>query len=75
VILSKNSKAIKSVNEFVYLGRQSTERGIEIRKAKAWAALDSLSTVWKSTLSEKLKKQFFRATVESVLLYGLLPGL
>jgi exonuclease III len=72
VILSKNNKTIKSVNEFVYLGSniQSTERDIEIRKAKAWAALDSLSTVWKSTLSEKLKKQFFRATVESVLLYG-----
>jgi len=46
VISSKNNEAIKSANEFVYLGSniQSTERDIEIPKAKAWAALDSLNT-------------------------------
>ena len=41
-----------------------------IRILKAWSSLDQLRTIWKSTLPEQLKKGFFRAVVESVLLYG-----
>ena len=29
-----------------------------------------MNSVWKSNLSDKLKREFFRATVENVLLYG-----
>ena len=71
-IQSLDGTNIKSVKEFVYLGSniQSTERDIAIRKGKAWGALDALNKIWKSKLPDKLKRKFFRATVESVLFYG-----
>ena len=71
-IKSLDGKNIKSVNEFVYLGSniQSTERDIQIRKGKAWGALNSLNEIWKSNLSANLKRNFFKAAVESVLIYG-----
>ena len=64
--------SLKQVTEFTYLGSNiaSTERDIEIRISKAWTALDKLRTVWKSTLPDKLKREFFRAVVEPVLVYG-----
>ena len=43
---------------------------MKIRIAKAWSALNKMDIVWKSTLNRDLKISFFRATVESVLLYG-----
>ena len=48
----------------------SCEKDIRIRIAKAWAALNKLDKIWKSKLNVTLKMQFFRATVEPVLLYG-----
>ena len=36
----------------------------------AWSALNKMMKVWKSNLKNHLKVGFFRATVESVLLYG-----
>ena len=63
---------IKSVLDFTYLGSNiaSTEKDINIRIKKAWGAINSLNTIWKSTLTQKLKRDFFRAVVESVLTYG-----
>ena len=63
---------IKQQEEFVYLGSNiaSTKRDIEIRLGKAWGALDRLNKIWKSNLHANLKRDFFRATVESVLVYG-----
>ena len=61
------------INEdFKYIGSyiRSTKRDVNIRIAKAWAALNSMNTIWKSKLSTNLKRQFFRAAVESVLVYG-----
>ena len=71
-IKSKTNQDIKAVQEFTYLGSNiaSTKRDIEIRFAKAWSALNKLYKIWKSNLSPKLKRNFFRATVESVLLNG-----
>ena len=43
---------------------------MKIRIAKAWAALNKIDAVWKSDLSNDLKRSFFRATVESVMMYG-----
>ena len=40
------------------------------RKAQAWVALRKLGNIRKSDLSRKLKINFFRSTVESILLYG-----
>ena len=70
-IRTLNRTSLKRVNEFVYLGSNisSTERDVDIRIGKAWAALDKLKVIWKSNLPENLKRNFFRATVESVLIY------
>ena len=40
------------------------------RLAKAWAAIDRLSVIWKSDLTDKMKRSFFQAAVVSILLYG-----
>ena len=46
-------QALKLVDQFTYLGgnMSSTESDLNIRIAKAWIAIDRLSTVWKSDLS------------------------
>ena len=45
-------------------------RDISTRKALAWQAVNKISKIWKSKLSRKLKIQLFRATSETILLYG-----
>ena len=37
---------------------------------KAWTAVDRLSIIWKSDLTDKMKRSFFQAAVVSILLYG-----
>ena len=37
---------------------------------KAWTAIDRLSIIWKSDLTDKMKRTFFHAAVVSILLYG-----
>ena len=37
---------------------------------KAWTAIDRLSVIWKSNLTDKMKRSFFQAAVVSILLYG-----
>ena len=37
---------------------------------KAWAAIDRLSIIWKSDLTDKMKRSFFQVAVVSILLYG-----
>lgn len=71
-IKSANDKNIESVDDFLYLGSyiESTAHDIDVRKAKAWSALNKLSCIWKSNLPDYLKRRFFRSVVESVLLYG-----
>ena len=48
----------------------STEKDIDTRLTKAWTAIDKLSIIWKSDLTDKMKRSFFQAAVVSVLLYG-----
>ena len=36
----------------------------------SWIAIDRLSIIWKSNLSDKMKRSFFQAAVVSILLYG-----
>ena len=63
---------LKQVQDFKYLGSWIDQSGkdFNVRKAKAWAALNKLTTIWKSNLNRQLKVRFFRASVETVLLYG-----
>ena len=48
----------------------STKTDLYMRLAKAWTAIDSLSVIWKSDLTDKLKRSFFQAAIVSMLLYG-----
>ena len=55
-----------------YLGSwvDDSFKDINIRKALAWKALNSMSRVWTSSMNPGLKRRFFVATVESILIYG-----
>ena len=63
---------LKLVDKFTYLGSRvsSTEKDIDTRLTKAWTAIDMLSIIWKSDLTDKMKRSFFQAAVVSILLYG-----
>ena len=63
---------LKLVDKFTYLGSsvESTEKDIETRLTKAWIAISRLSIIWKSDLTDKMKRSFFQAAVTSILLYG-----
>ena len=63
---------LKLVDKFTYQGSsvESTEKDIETRLAKAWTAINRLSIIWKSDLTDKMKRSFFQAAVTSILLYG-----
>ena len=64
--------SLKLVDKFTYLGSSvsSTEKDIDTRLTKAWTAIDKLSIIWKSDLTDKMKRSFFQAAVVSILLYG-----
>ena len=63
---------LKLVNKFTYLGSSisSTEKDINTRLTKSWTAINRLSIIWKSDLTDKMKCNFFQAAVTSILLYG-----
>ena len=63
---------LKLVDKFTYLGSSvsSTDNDVSMRLAKEWIAIDRLSVIWKSDLSDKIKRNFFPAAIVSVLLYG-----
>ena len=71
-ISTRNGSALKLVDKFTYLGSSvsSTETDINTRLAKAWTAIDKLSVIWNSDLTDKIKRCFFQAAVVSILLYG-----
>ena len=53
--------SLKLEDKFTYLGScvSSTESDINIPLAKARNAIDRLSIMWKSDLSDKIKRDFF----------------
>ena len=62
---------LKLVDKFTYLGSSvsSTKKDIDTLLTKAWTAIDRLSIIWKSDLTDKMKCSFFQAVVVSILLY------
>ena len=64
--------SLKLVDKFTYLGSSvsSTEKDINTRLTKAWTAINRLSIIWKSDLTNKMKRSFFQAAVVSILLFG-----
>ena len=68
-ISTLNGSSLKLVDKFPYLESclWSTETDIDTRLAKARTANNRL---WKSDLTDKMKRSFFQAAVVSILLYG-----
>ena len=60
------------MEKFTNLGNSvsSTENDIDTRLTKAWMDIDRISIIWKSDLTDKMKRSFFQAVVVSILLYG-----
>ena len=71
-ISTLNSSSLKLVDKFTYLGSSvsSTETDIDMRLIKAWAAINKLSVIWKSDLTDKMKRSFFQAAIMSIMLNG-----
>ena len=71
-ISTLEGSSLELVDKFTYLGSNvsSTEKNIDTRLTKAWTAIKRLSIIWKSDLTDKMKRCFFQAAVVSILLYG-----
>ena len=72
IISTLEGTTLKLVDKFSYLGSSisSTEKDIKTRLTKAWTAINRLSIIWKSDLTDQMKRSFFQAVVTSILLYG-----
>ena len=62
-ISTLDGTSLKLVDKFTYLGSSvsSTEKDIDLRLTKAWTTIDRLSIIWKSDLTDKMKRSFFQA--------------
>ena len=71
-ITTLDGASLRLVDKFTYLGSSvsSTENDIDKRLTKAWTGIDRLSIIWKSDLTDEMKRSFFLAAVVSILLYG-----
>ena len=71
-ISTLDGTSLKRVDKSTYLGSSvsSIDKDIDTRLTKAWTAIDRLSIIWKSDLTDKMKRSFFQAAVVSILLYG-----
>ena len=65
-ITTLSSSSLKLVDKFTCLGSSvsSTEKDINTQRAKSWTAIDRISVIWKSDLTDKIKHGFFHATEE-----------
>ena len=72
VISTLDGIPLKLVDKFTYLGSSvsSTEKDIDTGLTKAWTAINRLSIIWKSDLTDKMKRSFFQEAVVSILVYG-----
>ena len=56
---------------YITVGHLVVDREREREKEReAWTAIDRLSIIWKSDLTDKMKRSFFQVAVVSILLYG-----
>ena len=71
-ISTLKSGPLKLVDKFTYVRSSvfSNEKDINTLLAKAWTAIDRLSVIWKTDLTDKIKRSFFPAAVVTILLYG-----
>ena len=59
-ISTLDGTSLKLVDKFTYLGSSvsSTEKDINTGLTKAWTAIDRLSIIWKSDLTDKMTRSF-----------------
>ena len=71
-ISTLDGSTLKLVDKFTCLGSSvsSTKKYIDMRIMKAWTAIDKLLVIWKSDLTDKMKRSFFQRAVVSIQLYG-----
>ena len=67
-----NESSLKLVDKFTYIGSSvsSIEVDSNTRLAKPWTAIDRISIIWSSDMTDKIKRCFFQGPVVSILLYG-----
>ena len=60
-ISTLDGNPLKLVDKFTYLRSSvsSTEKDIDTRLTKAWTAINRLSIIGKSDLTDKMKRSFF----------------
>ena len=70
-ISTRDGTSLKVIDKFTYLGSSvsSTEKDIDTRLTKAYTAIDRLSIIWKSDLTDKIKRSLFQEAVVSILTY------
>ena len=64
---------LKLVDKFTYLGSSvsSNKNEINTRLSQVWTVIERLSVIWKSDLTNAIKRSFFvQSAVVSILLYG-----
>ena len=71
-ISTLNGSSLNLVDKFTYLGSSvsSTETDIDTQLTKAWTAINRLSVIWNSDLTDKLRRSFFQAAIMLILQYG-----
>ena len=71
-ISTLNGNSLKLVDKFTYQGSSvsSIETDINMRLTKASIAINRLSVIRKSDLTDKIKRIFFQVAVVLILLYG-----
>ena len=71
-IFSLSGCSLKQMDKFTYLGSSalSTKTGINTRLAKVLTANDMLLVIWKSDLTDKIKRIFFQTKLVPILRYG-----
>ena len=70
-LISSDGSPIELVQDFKYLGGY-TNFGYDMntRIGQAWSTLNSLYKVWKAAIKNETKLKVFKASVETILLYG-----
>ena len=74
-VISVNDNPLKLIDQFIYFGINisSTESNVNIRSGKTWIVTDKLSTIWKSDLSDRIKRILSRLihVIKTELLHHL----
>ena len=68
-ISTLDGTSLKLVDKFTYLGSSvsSAEKDIDTRLTKAWTAIDRLSIIWKSDLTDKMKRSYRYCYMDALL--------